>query len=1291
MKRWGYALLLGLLVMFCADRITPTNSYDPEFTGGNYALSFHWSVGDVTDSTIIPFVIYNFYCRNEGDPGFQSFTYSITPDSGTPAVSFVSDERYDFDPGVPLGPFSTNGSYTLSIIARKLNGNDTTVTIPITVVNPYRIVCDSSDLYPDNTLNYYIVNTCENCPAPADSHLTARWFVDSVASVTPSRYDTFTVQVQSGDTVAISAQLLEKDGIRLRLDTVQIVVPQVAVPAVHFDKNIWYVSQGDSNPITAKTSETAKLQWEIDSMGTIDTVITTTPSLVKYWGDTNSVSIVVTPFNSKGKAGTSASIIVRPRSYRYDLRFSDFPDIIPVRDTVTWKVTAYEADTVVADENITYVWTIDPPDDYDTIIDNGTCSIYCSDSIAPFTLSVVAVSDTDSSWTVDANVTVRTWRPGIVLLESHNSTRINETLTFVVNTWDTDSSSGGYIAERFYRTSFGDTDTQSFTDDTLSFKMTAAGSHSIQFWCIDNKNLSSDTLITWVQVTSDKPYFNQASENHITTFAGDTVHFTVNGLPGDNPGSTITDYIWTSKGGTRSDTTPVNQYSLVFSEACRDTVVVLCRNSENEVSKDPVKFFITVSLGLPVVDSVICAERTGFIGDSVDLAIAAHDSNGTLVAIVVHADTGNFADDTIAVDPADSIFNDTIRLPLTDTGTIRFFVTAIDDEGYTSEAKRMSTPLKVTLGRPRVTSITPKTCWVFDDTTFSVTAADSNSSGSIDTIRVQWESGGTWQSFSRSQTPHYRYTTPGVKQVRIVAVDNQGYASSQYSTSITVNRGTPAVDVDFQATVWIKDSEQYTVNGSDDNGDIVLRGIRWDDVDTFKTSSIDGNFSHEFNDSGSHSFEVFVVDDDGISSDTVRQIVRVDLGQPSITQVLASDPGFDELYIGDTIRFTVAISDPNNENRQVKVSWNGDQVFEDSTTVAGNSVQFRRKYLKADSGSHTVRFRVIDADGLTDDEQYNFTLLAGAPEVHLISLVPVIATDSFFVNDTIRFHLAVSDTNGSIRNIAINWNGGTSAEQTIALSGSVNSVDTAFYKSYDTTGGSYRIRAWAVDEDTVVSRMIDTTITIQKGAPVLSADAGDTLWVVVDKGVGTIYPIHINHSDPNGSIVYYYWNESGPSLGRRTTTDTIMRNFSAGDMVVPFDMWIYGKDDDSLVRGGKFLVFADSAPPRPASLISSSVSDSTIFKWEKVADNKDGQKTQIQIYISEGNTGEPDQPLFSEPLPTLNDARFGEETISTLHATYTFKCPFSGLGRWRIVLQDARGSETVAPNTAGDPASFVAP
>ena len=156
MKRWGYALLLGLLVMFCADRITPTNSYDPEFTGGNYALSFHWSVGDVTDSTIIPFVIFNFYCKNEGDPAFQSFTYSITPDSGTPAVSFVSDERYDFDPGVPLGPFSTNGSYTLSIIARKLNGNDTTVTIPITVVNPYRIACDSSDLYPDNTLNYYM-------------------------------------------------------------------------------------------------------------------------------------------------------------------------------------------------------------------------------------------------------------------------------------------------------------------------------------------------------------------------------------------------------------------------------------------------------------------------------------------------------------------------------------------------------------------------------------------------------------------------------------------------------------------------------------------------------------------------------------------------------------------------------------------------------------------------------------------------------------------------------------------------------------------------------------------------------------------------------------------------------------------------------------------------------------------------------------------------------------------------------------------------------------------------------
>jgi len=64
--------------------------------------------------------------------------------------------------------------------------------------------------------------------------------------------------------------------------------------------------------------------------------------------------------------------------------------------------------------------------------------------------------------------------------------------------------------------------------------------------------------------------------------------------------------------------------------------------------------------------------------------------------------------------------------------------------------------------------------------------------------------------------------------------------------------------------------------------------------------------------------------------------------------------------------------------------------------------------------------------------------------------------------------------------------------------------------------------------------------------------------VIVNNGVGTLYPVHINHFDTNGTIVNYYWNEADASLGRMTATDTIMRPFSAGDLVVStyyVDLW----------------------------------------------------------------------------------------------------------------------------------------
>jgi len=204
----------------------------------------------------------------------------------------------------------------------------------------------------------------------------------------------------------------------------------------------------------------------------------------------------------------------------------------------------------------------------------------------------------------------------------------------------------------------------------------------------------------------------------------------------------------------------------------------------------------------------------------------------------------------------------------------------------------------------------------------------------------------------------------------------------------------------------------------------------------------------------------------------------------------------------------------------------------------------------------------------------------------------------------------------------------------------------------------------------------------------------DTIWTVINNGTGVFYNVHVNSRDTNGTIKRYYWSEESSfdsnSVNTTKTNDSLfLRRFSAGDIVVPPQMWIYGRDDDGLLRGGKFIVFADSAPPAPTFFNQGTSSDSVVFKWEKKQDAHDGLKTKLQIYISQGTTSTPSTPLFSGTMPTLDDPRIGSEIVGGIPCfTYKFKCPFSGAGRWSVMLQDARGSQTL-----GNPSisSFVAP
>jgi hypothetical protein len=220
---------------------------------------------------------------------------------------------------------------------------------------------------------------------------------------------------------------------------------------------------------------------------------------------------------------------------------------------------------------------------------------------------------------------------------------------------------------------------------------------------------------------------------------------------------------------------------------------------------------------------------------------------------------------------------------------------------------------------------------------------------------------------------------------------------------------------------------------------------------------------------------------------------------------------------------------------------------------------------------------------------------------------------------------------------------------------------------------------WVRDDDSVMSSSKDTTILVRLAPPVLFGDkAGtpfDTIWTVTNNGTGVFYNVHVNSRDTNGTIPRYYWSEEATfdstSVNTTKTNDSLFsRRFSAGDLVVPVNMWIYGRDDDGLLRGGKFVVFADSAPPAPVVTFSISAGGG-IINW-RGKDTKDGNLTQYEILLKKGTT----DPV--EPTNIISQYNAGSNysaaTVGGFDFSYSFITQGSGEYHCQVIAKDARGT-----------------
>ena len=1171
MKRWFYTTVVLSLAVFCADRVVPTNPYDPDNTDVFYDLIFSWND---TPKVILPFVTYGFTGESTGDEDFEFFTFSIVPDN---YVNPKPLERYQFSTQVPV-IFTGTGAFTLSITARRLNGSDTAFTFPVTVDNPYSIELDSAALIQGDTIRCRVVNA--EMDTLFDTTRTIRWTRDGKQSGDLPFGKWLTLPVQAFDTLKITAQFLDGNGkTQFHLEEISAAVPPGTFPMVSIFDSVRYVPVGFPCQITADdTSGLRTLEWSRDS-GVFMT--DTTNCLVATWTDAGPDTIFVTPVNRFGTRGAADTLIVIARQYRFNLEGPVFKQVVQAGEWSTWEVTATENGNPVPDDSIWYQWYTIPEKVTDSIRRNrGSFSLKFSDTVPPFILGVSAVSsnDTDSACPKKATITVRVGRPSLRILHSVDTIPINETGTFVLQTTDPDGS----IAARYYTASFGAAEPQQFSSDTVPpIKFTDTGGQTITFWCVDNRGFSSSKTTAWILVTSQNPYFTCLSKFDTLVFVNDSVRFSAPADAG-NMGSFISDWYWNFNDGAVQVTTHRDCLDTLFTGSGTVSIIVTCKDSADRFSDGSVHMTVTVSEGYPAVTSASCLTPSAFINDSVLIAVTAEDSNKTLAGLNI-----SYGDTTVSytIDPPVKHFTDTLAFVVRDTGICRFSVTAVDDDSLISAV----------------------------------------------------------------------YSATG-------------------SSSIAL--GSPTVELEGDDSCWINDSYTVTAAGTDPNGKIARYYALWDGAATPDDSNSTGSFSRSFNDSGLHSVKVYAVDEDGLRSTTVEKSIYAKAGKPVISAISVDR---SPVYIIDTISFTVTAGDPDDTPWTVGVSWNGDTQFEKQLTVSTGNVTFKHPFPANETGTRSLLFRITDKDGQTSDSTLLVQVDAGRPDIALTHIDT--STDKIFIYDTRAYTLRATDPNGFIRKIGISWNG----VQEPDFDNSANDNDTSHTFSHAfTDSGSYTVSYWTVDEDGVFSPTKSTTVRVRLAPPVVRGDTGDTLWVVVDTGFGDYY-YRPQYSDTNGVIdTFFFGIDNTISTATKSTADSALLNIDHSRLHIGVYRYIWVKDDDDLVRGGKFVVFADSAPPKPISLnaVMNAGSDSILFMWGMSLDNKDSLATKAKIEIcfgTEWTTG----TTIKDWTPA---SQFAIVNYGGDKRLFAFKKEQTGDILWRVTFMDARGTQSIS-----DPAPFTIP
>jgi hypothetical protein len=410
-------------------------------------------------------------------------------------------------------------------------------------------------------------------------------------------------------------------------------------------------------------------------------------------------------------------------------------------------------------------------------------------------------------------------------------------------------------------------------------------------------------------------------------------------------------------------------------------------------------------------------------------------------------------------------------------------------------------------------------------------------------------------------------------------------------------------------SVWIDDDTLYTITAqANPTTALKQRVVQWEAGGTWDTSATD-TIRHVYTSAGLKQVTCFVIDKNGTISNIVNKTITVLLGAPSIASVTI-DSALSKIFINDTVHFSVHGFDPNGQIDSIKVSWTGAATaFTQTLPASGNAATFAKAF--SSSGPQTLRFRVIDNDGLTVDTTITITVRQGKP------VITSIATDTpstrIFTGQQVKFTVTGLDTNGPIAGMKAAWNNDTTAFNAMVLTNGVGTLSNTF-----TTPGTKQVRLRVNDNDGLSTDSV-LTVFVHTGRPVVTSITPDSNIFINDTR-----KFAIATKDSNGTVDSVKIDNGSGSFGIFVKTfngfDTLNRVFlrsEAGSKTIR----VIAKDNDGLLSDtAKLTVTVRLAAP----VIDSMQVPATIWindtnTYQIVAHDTNG--TIIKYYFDWANSG----------------------------------------------------------------------